>query len=58
MVCSECGKEIVGEEIYYCPKCGQTLCPECNDVNDGVCPSCNKASLQMYNWNAKPQDNN
>ena len=23
MVCSECGKEIVGEEIYYCPKCGQ-----------------------------------
>ncbi|MGN0796247.1 MAG: orotate phosphoribosyltransferase [Christensenellales bacterium] len=49
MICSECGRDIEGEEVYYCPKCGKTLCLECTEENEGICPSCNKANVQMYN---------
>ncbi len=49
MFCSECGKEIEGEDVYYCPKCGKTLCGECNDASEGICPMCNRANTMMYN---------
>lgn len=49
MICSECGKEIEGEDVYYCPKCGKTLCGECNDASEGICPMCNRANTMMYN---------
>ena len=49
MKCSECGREMNGDEAFYCPKCGATVCTTCNDLNENVCPYCSKSNLYMYN---------
>ncbi|CDE72272.1 unknown [Acidaminococcus sp. CAG:917] len=49
MKCFECGKEIAEDETFYCPRCGATVCNNCNDINENVCPYCNRSNLYLYN---------